>query len=223
MSAAGDNSSLASSLTDLMTSLAVIFILLLVASLNNIKTSDTRNQILQRLSEMFREFEAKGVRVEKDPADPLTLLVLIPEKDLLEFAFDKSEISQGGIEFLHQFTPRLSETVCGQFQKEISSIVVEGHADSLGTDKANLDRSQQRSSAVVIESLNALQGIQTHDCFRGLVSATGRGSADPIKDASGREDADRSRRVVFKIRIRSLEQRELQEIIGTSSAAAAAR
>lgn len=180
-----DHSSLSSSLTDLMTSLAVVFILLLVASLNNAQQEGVgmRNQMVVKLQEAFREFEAHGVKVESDPRDPLSLLVLVPE-GLLQFQFDKAEIPQPGIDFLRQFAPRLSSVACsGQFRDEISSIIVEGHADSLGTDKANLDRSQQRSSAVVINSLDVLSALeqgdkvalQTRECFKGLVSATGRG------------------------------------------------
>lgn len=219
-----EHSSLSNSLTDLMTSLAVVFILLLVASLNNAQQEGVgmRNKMVVKLQEAFREFEAHGVRVESDPRDPLSLLVLVPE-GLLQFQFDRAEISPQGIAFLRQFAPRLSSVACSaQFRDEISSIIVEGHADSLGTDKANLDRSQQRSSAVVIDSLDVLSGLEqgdsgpppTRECFKNLISATGRGSVDPILDAAGREDKDRSRRVVFKIRIRSIEQREIREVIG---------
>ena len=216
-------------MTDLMTSLAVVFILLLVASLNNAQQEGVgmRNQMVVKLQEAFREFEAHGVKVESDPKDPLSLLVLVPE-GLLQFQFDRAEIPQQGLDFLRQFAPRLSSVACSvQFRNEISSIIVEGHADSQGTDKANLDRSQQRSSAVVIDSLNVLTALEQGEpeiakargCFKGLISATGRGSVDPILDAAGHEDMDRSRRVVFKIRIRSIEQRELREVIGGLRAA----
>ena len=183
--------------------------------------------MILKLQEMFREFEAKGLKVEEDPTDPLTLLVLVPDKDLLEFDFDEAVIRPQGLEFLRQFTPRLSETVCsGEFKTEINSIIVEGHADSRGTVKANLERSQQRSSAVLIEGLDILQRLEatepnrprTQDCFRKLLSATGRGSEDPILGPDGAEDKDRSRRVIFKIRIRSLEERQLQEIVGARTA-----
>jgi flagellar motor protein MotB len=51
-------------------------------------------------------------------------------------------------------------------------------------------------------------------CFLDFLSANGRGSKEPIRDADGNEDRDRSRRVVFKIRVRSLEQREFRTILG---------
>jgi len=233
MSVGTDNSSLASSLTDLMTSLAVIFVLLLVASLNNMgqKGVQTRDQMVLQLKQALREFAGEGVTVKNDDRDPLGLLVLVPE-GLLQFAFDKSDISPQGVEFLRRFAPRLSETVCSaRFRREIHSIIVEGHADSLGTDKANLERSQQRSLQVAMTSLNVLDALEqedsarpkTRECFMDFVSATGRGSRDPVRDMQGREDKDRSRRVVFKIRVRSIEQRDLREIIGGVQTPATAR
>ena len=217
---------LASSLTDLMTSLAVIFILLLVASLNNLKQEGevTRNKILDRLQQELRSFMAQGVEVKTDPKDPLGLLVLVPE-GLLQFPLDKAVIPKGGIVFLSHFAPRLAKTVCAPpFRKEVNSIVVEGHADSSGTHTHNLELSQGRSMAVVFQSLAQFQRADDtvphlKDCFAEFLSASGRGRAELIHDEKGSEDSARSRRVVFKIRVRSLEQRPLKEILGSPSPA----
>jgi outer membrane protein OmpA-like peptidoglycan-associated protein len=212
------SSSLASSLTDLMTSLMVIFVLLLVATLNNASAEgeNTRNLIIDRLKIDLQDFARQGVRVEKDPSDPLGLLVLVPE-GLLNFAIDKTDIPEGGVTFLSDFSPRLARTACSErYRKEISSIVVEGHTDSSGTDEHNLQLSQERSLAVVQRTLEILgqSGPEDRACFLDFLSANGRGSKEPILDASGKEDRDRSRRVVFKIRVRSLEQREFRTILG---------
>ena len=50
-------------------------------------------------------------------------------------------------------------------------------------------------------------------CFLDLLSANGRGSVEAIK-VNGKEDRDKSRRVIFKIRVRSLEQREIKALLG---------
>ena len=73
-----ENSGLASSLTDLMTSLAVIFILLLVAMLNNAlqQTKGTKSQVLSKLDVSLKDFQKQGVEVQTDPKDPLGLLVV---------------------------------------------------------------------------------------------------------------------------------------------------
>jgi outer membrane protein OmpA-like peptidoglycan-associated protein len=217
MAADHEGVGLASSLTDLMTSLAVIFILLLVATLNNAKgeVEERKAEVLKRLTEALKTFRSQGVNVDTDPKDPLGLLVLVPE-DLLRFQQGRSEIPPTGRDFLAGFAPRLVSTACSpELRGEISSIVVEGHASSEGNDKANLQLSQQRSMEVVKDSLSVLSNLEggkilptgLHGCFLEFVSATGRGSAEPVKDKNGRENPERSRRVVFKIRVRSLEQR----------------
>lgn len=220
-----EGSGLETSFTDLMTSLAVIFILLLVASLNNSQQEgqDTKNAILLRLQEKLknelRDYREQGFEVKNDPKDPLGLIVLVPE-GLLNFAVNKAIIPAKGTEFLNTIIPKLSSAVCSrEFKNDIDSIVVEGHTDSSGNDNINLPLSQQRSMAVVQASLSILQEVdkssieKQRGCFLKFVSATGRGSVEPILNNQGIEDQNKSRRVVFKIRIRSLEQKVLKNVI----------
>ena len=245
--ATNEDVGLSSSMTDLMTSLAVIFILLLIASHNNKQqqlhvrqgqlddtrsrfeaaqrelheaqqhTHATRQNILVALHQALDVFAAQGVRAEADPRDPLGLLVLVPE-GLLEFAVGRDTIPPGGIAFLRSFTPKLASTICSEaFRNELSTIVIEGHTDSSGSDAINLPLSQARSLAVVQESLTVLNPEPAlRICFLTFLAASGRGSSEPFRDAGGKEDRARSRRVVFKIRVRSLEQRHLQEALGAS-------
>lgn len=247
MAVHNDHAGLANSMTDLMTSLAVIFILLLVASHNNKQqqlnlgqqqldetrarfeaaqrellkaqqqTHTTRQNILVTLQQALDVFAAQGVRAEADPRDPLSLLVLVPE-GLLEFALNRDTIPPGGIAFLRRFTPKLATTLCSEtFRDEISTMIIEGHTDSSGSDAINLPLSQARSLAVVQESLTILSPDPAlRACFLTFLAASGRGSSEPFRDAAGKEEKARSRRVVFKIRVRSLEQRQLQEVLGQS-------
>ena len=254
MDASNEDVGLHSSMTDLMTSLAVIFVLLLVASHNNKEkqlnvrqehlddtrgrfetaqhallqaqqhTYTTRQNMLVALHQALDVFATQGVRAEADPRDPLGLLVLVPE-GLLEFAVGRDTIPSGGIAFLRSFTPKLASTICSEaFRDELSTIVIEGHTDSSGSDAINLPLSQARSLAVVQESLTVLNPEPTlRTCFLTFLAASGRGSSEPFRDAGGKEDRARSRRVVFKIRVRSLEQRQLQEALGQSMSPPAAR
>lgn len=218
------NSALSSSMTDLMTSLAVIFILLLVATLNNAQQEGetTRNAILQKLLERLQaevdEYKERGFEVKNDPKDPLGLIVVVPD-GLLNFQVNRSEIPAPGIEFLQKIIPKMATTLCSEeFRQEMESIVIEGHTDSTGSDERNLPLSQERSLRVVQESLRILNaGSQDRSCFLELLSATGRGSVDRILDQEGKEDMNRSRRVIFKIRVRSLERRIVKEVIGDGS------
>jgi outer membrane protein OmpA-like peptidoglycan-associated protein len=215
MAAEHEGSGLASSLTDLMTSLAVIFILLLVAMLNNQRqqAAGTKSLVLSRLQLALEKFREQGVIVKSDPKDPLVLLVIVPE-DLLKFEKGKSDIPAPGFAFLETFAPKFVSTACStEIREGISSIVVEGHASTEGKESDNLSLSQRRSMAVVQQSLAVLDGSnrpdgpQDHKCFVSLISATGRGSAEPVY-VNGEEDRPHSRRVVFKIRIKSLEERK---------------
>ena len=226
MASSENQSGFANSFTDLMTSLAVIFILLLCVTHNEAQQQGetTRNSILLELKKELMEFMQKGVRIDPDPKDPLGLLVLVPE-GLLDFKRDKAEIPDKGIEFLLPFVPRMANIVCDKrFRDDINSIVVEGHTDSSGPpntdkDQYNWNLSQRRSMAVVVQSLEILNekhlvtsdGMTVKDYFVKMLSASGRGSAELVKE-NGVENQEKSRRVVFKIRVRSLEQRIVKEI-----------
>jgi len=211
---------MSNSFTDLMTSLAVIFILLLCASLNNAQQEGetTRNSVLAEVQRAMKDFVAGGIEVKSDPKDPLGLLVLVPE-DLLAFQLDRADISPDGELFLQAFIPKLSRTLCSpRFVKEINSIVVEGHTDSSGTAQHNWELSQKRSMSVVRTSLSVLDiddMEKERTYFLRLLSASGRGSAELVTGPGGAENAPLSRRVVFKIRVRSMEQKPLTEILET--------
>jgi len=214
---------MSNSFTDLMTSLAVIFILLLCASLNNAQQEGqtTRNSVLAEVQRELKEFVSGGIEVKSDPKDPLGLLILVPE-DLLAFPLDRADISPNGELFLRSFIPKLSKIVCSQkFAKDINSIVVEGHTDSSGTAQHNWDLSQKRSMSVVRTSLGVLNMDDTEEekmSFLRLLSASGRGSAELVTSAAGEENAALSRRVVFKIRVRSFEQKPLLEALKSKGA-----
>jgi outer membrane protein OmpA-like peptidoglycan-associated protein len=214
----GTNTGMSNSFTDLMTSLAVIFILLLCASLNNAQQEGqtTVNSVLAEMQRELKEFVSGGIEVKSDPKDPLGLLILVPE-DLLAFPLDRADISPNGELFLRAFIPKLSKIVCSQrFAKEINSIVVEGHTDSSGTAQHNWDLSQKRSMSVVRTSLGVLNMNDTEEekmSFLRLLSASGRGSAELVTSPAGEENAALSRRVVFKIRVRSFEQKPLLEVL----------
>src|SRR5688500_17860087 len=104
MAAEGSGSGLSSSMTDLMTSLAVIFILLLVASLNNVhqEGEQTRKDILLRLQEKLSkelvEYRDQGFELTNDPKDPLGLIIVVPE-GLLNFAVNRADIPPAGVTF----------------------------------------------------------------------------------------------------------------------------
>ena len=206
MASVQQESGIQSSFTDLMTSLAVIFILMFCATWNDARQEGTskRGVILVDLKKELEQFiKRDGVEVKEDPKDPLSLVILVPE-GLMQFKVGDDQIPESGARFLGSFMPILAKATI-KFKDDINSIVVEGHADTSGKDKDNLPLSQRRSMSVVMKSLGVLEGNE-RDIFLILLSASGRGSVDPYLD-NGVVNMDKSRRVVFKIRIRSFEQR----------------
>ncbi|MEC4679578.1 MAG: OmpA family protein [Nitrospirota bacterium] len=198
---------------DLMTSLAMIFILLFAAFIT--QTSSEAQSELQENKEGVQAALQDHLRrldlsLEADPRDPLTLMIVIPE-DLLTFEFGQSRLSTQADRFLEEAMPFYASAVCGSLRDTIDSLVIQGHTDDRGSDAYNLRLSQERSLAVMVKGLEV---IQTHtpaayQCFQEMTSASGRGRQELIYDSENRVDREKSRRVIFKIRLRSTEQRHM--------------
>lgn len=226
MSSAGDQA-LTSSLTDMMTSLMVIFILLLVVYLNQAQSkreeeskilSDTKDDIRSELEDLLvHSFD--GVMVKQDEKDPLMLIVVVPG-DRIAFGPDEYELNRGAQEFLASFGPRLARVICDpRFNPYINSVVVEGHTDSTAprgedAEEYNLELSQKRSLYVMLEMFMTAE--QHRQCLLLLGSASGRGMTDLVRDYSGQEDRERSRRVEFKVRLKSKIQPEVIQRLHSS-------
>ena len=209
---------LSSSLTDLMTSLMVIFILLLLVFVHGTAGKDVAVTDAL-LKELLREFKPRGFSentIRPDPRDPTAILVIVPNR-LMNFEASKWTLQPDGSSFLREYVPHFAEVLCSQpFRASIESIVVEGHTDSHhwpgisseDSQNKNLELSQQRSMEVVKSALADLAGREPErSCFLEKLSATGRGEQDQ------EPTADESRRVIFKIRVKAREDRNLKEAI----------
>lgn len=204
-------------LMDLMTSLAIIFVLLLAASLAPQAAQDDPTEaptppqatppapanidIHTVLHEHFAQF---GLSVDEDPHDPLLMRIAIPE-DLLNFEFGKSTLTTQADRFLTDMMPRYAALVCGPLETHIDSIVIEGHTDDRGDDMMNLRLSQERSFRVMTKGLEVIERVDptASPCFQRLTSASGRGRQDLVYDPVTGVDQQKSRRVVLKLRLRA--------------------
>jgi outer membrane protein OmpA-like peptidoglycan-associated protein len=207
-------------LMDLMTSLAIIFVLLLAASLAPQAAHDdpTDTPTLPQaaipkpstpvatdahtlLHEHFAQF---GLSVNEDPHDPLLMRIVIPE-DLLNFEFGKSTLTAQADRFLTDMMPRYAALVCGPLESHIDSVVIEGHTDDRGDDTMNLRLSQERSFRVMTKGLEVIERVEptVSPCFQRLTSASGRGRQDLIAHPATGVDRNKSRRVILKLRLRA--------------------
>ena len=121
-----------SSLTDLMTSLMVIFILLLLVFVHRTAGKDAAvtDVLLRRLLHDMtpQGFNEKTIR--PDPRDRNAILVIVPDR-LMNFETGKSTLRPEGEQFLKRYIPEFADILCSdQFRSSIESIVVEGHTDT---------------------------------------------------------------------------------------------
>jgi outer membrane protein OmpA-like peptidoglycan-associated protein len=116
-------------------------------------------------------------------------------------------------QFLVEALPFYVRALCGPLRDKIDSLAIEGHTDDHGSDAFNLKLSQERSLAVMVKGLEVIQAAEpaSYQCFQEITSAAGRGRQDLIYDSTAMVNREKSRRVIFKIRLRSAEQRQLLE------------
>lgn len=201
-------------MADLMTSLAVIFLLLFVAvpwrppahqlpvdqpPVDQMHLPAEVTPVASILGDQLRPF---GLAPEQ--VDASELMVVMPEA-LLNFEFGKSILSSAALQYVAEVMPIYAGAVCGAIRDRIESIVVEGHTDDLGNDAVNLKLSQARALAVMVASVRAIEVSDpaSAQCFQSLSSASGRGKQDLVY-TDRRINRDQSRRVVFKMRLRAL-------------------
>lgn len=202
-------------LTDLMTSLVMVFILLFVAFI-----TQTSSEAQSALQEHKHDVQAAlkdhlsrlGLSLDADPRDPLTLMIVVPE-NLLTFEFGQSRLSAKANTFLEAAMPFYASAVCGPLRHTIDSLAIQGHTDDRGGDAYNLQLSQERSLAVMVKGLEVIRdrSPSAYQCFQEMTSASGRGRQELIYDVDNQVNREKSRRVIFKIRLRSTEQRHTAE------------
>lgn len=196
---------------DLMTSLAMIFILLFAAFITQ-TSSEAQSELQEHKQDVqttLRDHLGRlGLSLDADPRDPLTLLIVVPE-NRLTFEFGKSTITPQADRFLEEAMPFYAAALCGLLRDKIDSLAIQGHTDDRGDDAYNLKLSQERSLAVMVKGLEVIEAHvpSVYQCFQEITSASGRGRQDLVYEADNRVNREKSRRVIFKIRLRSTEQR----------------
>lgn len=199
------------SITDLVTSLMVIFILFLVATLTN-KSKQQALVVRDLMTELKAEFRSGGFgdeNIKRDAKDPSLLLFIVPEK-VMNFASNESALKPEGAAFIKSRIPQLAAALYEvRFRPYVEAIIVEGHTDrvrprnldEIQGEQWNLRLSQDRSMEVVKQSLQSLEATpDLRRFFLDKVSANGRGESQPA--VPDRPNAEENRRVVFKIRIK---------------------
>ncbi len=204
-----------SSLTDLMTSLMVIFILLLLVFVQRTGAKDT-TEATRLLAELEKQLKPGAPDSPTLKQEQNRILLIAPER-LMSFESGKYALSGKGKTFLQAKLPAIAGTLYdNQFRDGIESIVVEGHSDlqafqGLPPDESrnkNLELSQQRAMEVVKTSLEDLKTTpkEEQDWFVAKLSSSGRGE----QDCEAADVQDECRKVIFVIRVRASEAKALE-------------
>lgn len=202
------------SVSDLMAALMMVFLFISVALMQDAtrerdkikEVAETYQQTQQAIylalyNEFKDDLERWGAEINRDD---LSLNFTSPE---VLFSRGSSKLSKQFQTILDDFFPRYLQ-VLEQYKPDIQEIRIEGHTSSRWNNGStvneayfnNMALSQSRTRTVLnyVVELDQLKGKQA-DWVKSYVAAVGYSSSKLIKDAQGQEDAEKSRRVSFRV------------------------
>lgn len=167
----------------------------------------------QLIDELNRELMANQIQIQAD----LETGAIIFESTIL-FDRDSNELIEEGKEFFRKFIPVYLETLLKpKFRDYIAEIMIEGHTDDTGSYLHNLELSQQRAWSVAEFILSDESDFINSDMIpilKSLVTVNGCADRSPVYQENGMIDANKSRRVEIKFRLKDQEMiRKMDEIL----------
>jgi outer membrane protein OmpA-like peptidoglycan-associated protein len=202
-----------SSMTDLMISLVILFLLIIavvIMQFSEVKTAPVkkRNALIEELrielNAKTKELHIPGLVIEKVQDDPLALEIRVSESDL-KFDFNSDKLNNNNKVFISEIMPVLVN-VLKRHESEIDFVTIAGYTDKNGGNNGmgNILLSQSRALAVLNYSLANV--FNTPDDTNRLflidkASIRGYGSLNKYLLTTD----ELSRRVVIKVRIKSLD------------------
>jgi outer membrane protein OmpA-like peptidoglycan-associated protein len=213
-----DDSQFWPSFTDLLTTILICFILFFIFSmfiytsqikavqkgLNDYKQTieqimGVRTSIVEALKKEFNDSKLK-VNIDEE-----TGAIVFSGNILFEYGKDtlRPEFKQN----LNQVIPKyINVLLSEEFQPHIAEIIIEGHTDKEGGYLSNLELSQDRALSVAEYILSdKFTGIKDKKELEKKISVNGRSYSAWKPDEEGEYDADKSRRVEFKFRLKDNE------------------
>ena len=192
----GDDKAFWISYGDLMTAMMVLFMLMLASALMEIHEKQEERAIVRNeiVSELVMRLEQKyPVKVDVQTGS-------ITIADGILFGFNDTKLSEQGKVFLKDFIPDYTQVLLGneRTREHIAQIIIEGHADNVGTYEANLDKSLGRAYSVTsyIFATNEMGNFQGRGDLQQRITANGRANMDQL------DTPEKSRRVEIKFRLK---------------------
>lgn len=136
---------------------------------------------------VVRDENEAVLSIEEDSLDgPIAEEESFLIRDIL-FEFNSDQLDEVSLETLDKFAAYLKRPPALQL------LVIEGHTDSIGSDKYNLDLSKRRAISV------GKYLIDTHKIPLSKIRAIGYGETRPIADNGNYQGREQNRRVEFKV------------------------
>ena len=162
------------------------------------------------------EFQKNQISVQIDKSTGAILL----NSNVL-FDFSEAYLTEEGNAILQEVLP----VYCGVLLSEdyvdyIAEIIIDGYTDSVGDYTTNLSLSQSRAYAVaqyLLYTMDQYLSPEKQQILMDKITANGKSSSNLILDENGEENANASRRVEIKFRLKDEEMiDELQTLIEES-------
>ncbi len=165
------------------------------------------------IESLNEEFAKNQINVNIDPQTGAIVL----DSNVL-FALRESELTEEGEYILTQVLPVYCEVLLSdQYADYVAEIIIDGYTDSLGDYFSNLQLSQDRALAVagyLLTISGSFMDESSQQALQDKLTANGRSESNLILDENGVEDADASRRVEVKFRLKDDEMiQELSDIL----------
>lgn len=160
-----------------------------------------------------QEFESSGTSVDIDQETGAMVL-----NSNIMFGFNEDVLTDDGKAVLDSVLP----TYCGVLLNEkylpyVAEILIDGYTDNKGTYEYNLSLSQKRSLAVANRLLEIASGFLDEEgvaTLQSKLTVNGHSMNNLIYDENGEVDAEKSRRVEIKFRLKDEEMlSSLSEIL----------
>jgi len=217
-------------LSDLMTGLMMIFMLISVISIAQVESSRTAmRQVAQQYTASRQDLHdalqtALGPDLQRWRAElKPDLTIRFNQPDML-FDTGKSILKPGFRRILDEFFPRYAAIIANpKFRAAIQEIRIEGHTSSawngaITEDDAyfhNMELSQSRTRSTLEYVLLLPQIAEQKSWLTEKLTANGLSSSQTLKNPDGTENAEASQRVEFRIRTDA--DARIDEILRTST------